>query len=109
MGNIFRPKYGISPHQIRPKLVYDLYYCFTLGKIFLPKITHDDSFSLVADLGFIRVCIDDLICISTRTIDDHLAKLYEVLIRSSDANLEVNAPKSYFFQTECKYLGHVLT
>ena len=32
-----------------------------------------------------------------------------MLTRLSDANLKVNAPKSYFCQTECEYLGYVLT
>ena len=65
--------------------------------------------SLMFGLEFIRVYIDDLLCILTSMIDDHLDKLRQVLTQLSDANLKVNAPKSYFCQTECEYLWYVLT
>ena len=74
-----------------------------------PDIFQEKMSSLMFGLEFIRVYIDNLLCISISTIDDHLDKLRQALTRLSNANLKVNAPKSYFCQTECEYLGYVLT
>ena len=74
-----------------------------------PDIFQEKMSSLMTGLDFVRVYIDDLLCISTGTLDDHLDKLRQVLIRLRDANLKVNAPKSFFCSTECEYLGYVLT
>ena len=60
-------------------------------------------------LEYIRVYIDDLLCISTTTLDDHLDKLRQVLIRLKDAGLKVNIEKSFFCATSCEYLGYVLS
>ena len=59
-------------------------------------------------LEFIGVYIDDLMYISTDTLDDHLDKLCQVRIRLRDANLKVNAPNSFFCSTKCEYPGYVL-
>jgi hypothetical protein len=63
--------------------------------------------------GSPRVCasiyIDDLLCITRGTLEDHLDKLREVLNRLRDAGLEVNAAKSFFCAHEIKYLGYMLT
>ena len=42
-------------------------------------------------------------------MNDHLAKLKLVLTRLRDANLKVNARKSFFYIFETEYLGYVLT
>ena len=60
-------------------------------------------------LEFVRVYIDDLLCISTGSFDDHLDKLRQVLVRLSKAGLKVNAHKSRFCATSCEYLGYVLS
>ena len=63
----------------------------------------------MAALEFVRAYIDDLLCITKGTFEDHLAKLKLVLKRLQDANLKVNARKSNFCAIETEYLGYILT
>ena len=61
------------------------------------------------DLEYVRVYIDDLLCISSSTFDDHLEKLNAILRRLEEAGLRVNATKSFFARTEFEYLGYWIT
>eukprot|EP00804_Cyclotella_cryptica_P022960 CCRYP_014987-RB/>CCRYP_014987-RB protein AED:0.38 eAED:0.38 QI:0/0/0.5/1/0/0/2/93/136 len=63
----------------------------------------------MATLEFVRAYIDDLLCITKGTLEDHLAKLELVLSRLQDANLKVNARKSNFCAIETEYLGYILS
>ncbi len=63
----------------------------------------------MATLKFVRAYIDDLPCITKRTLEDHLAKLELVLSRLQDANLKLNAHKSNFCATETEYLWYILS
>ena len=65
--------------------------------------------SLMQSLEYVRVYIDDLLCISCDNLTDHLAKLRQVLERLKMADLKVNANKSFFCSTSCEYLGYVLS
>jgi len=50
---------------------------------------------LMESLEYARAYIDDLLCISRNSLEDHLEKkLEEVLRRLRDADLKVNAAKS---------------
>ena len=60
--------------------------------------------SLMTTLEFTRVYTDDLLCISTVTLDDHLDKLRKVHIRLYDADLNLNAVKSFLCSTKYEYL-----
>ena len=60
-------------------------------------------------LEYVRAYIDDLLCISRESFDDHLDKLEEVLKRLRKAGLKVNADKSTFCALEIEYLGYVLS
>ncbi len=51
---------------------------------------------LISTLEFVRAYIDDLLCITKGTLEDHLDELDMVLSRLHDANLKVNAHKSNF-------------
>ena len=53
--------------------------------------------------------IDDFLCISTSTLDGHVDKLRQVLIRLCDTNLKVDPPKSFLCSTKYEYLGYDLT
>eukprot|EP00804_Cyclotella_cryptica_P021708 CCRYP_012871-RA/>CCRYP_012871-RA protein AED:0.34 eAED:0.56 QI:0/0/0/1/0/0/2/0/231 len=64
---------------------------------------------LMATLEFVRAYIDDLLCITKGTLEDHLAKLELVLSRLQDVNLKVNACKSNFCAIETEYLGYILS
>ena len=60
-------------------------------------------------LEYARAYIDDLLCITRGSLEDHLDKLEEVLKRLRDAGLKVNAAKSCFCTHEIEYLGYMLT
>ncbi len=60
-------------------------------------------------LEFVRAYLDNLLCISKLSLEDHLEKLEEVLMRLRDTRLKVNAAKSTFCTLEIEYLGYVLT
>ncbi len=60
-------------------------------------------------LKYVRAYLDDLLCISKLSLEDHLEKLEEVLRQLCDAGLKVNAVKLIFCTLEIEYLGYVLT
>ncbi len=61
------------------------------------------------DLEYVQAYLDDLICISRSSLEDHLKKLKEVLRRLRNGGLKVNAEKSIFCTLEIEYLGYILT
>ncbi len=64
---------------------------------------------LMANLEFVCTYLDDVLCISMESFDDHMAKLEKVFKRLLDVGLRCNAPKCTFCATELKYLGYLLT
>ena len=60
-------------------------------------------------LEFVRAFLDNLLCISKLSLEDHLDELEVVLWCLRDAGLKVNAAKSTFCALEIEYLGYVLT
>ena len=63
-------------------------------------IFQDKMSELMQGLDFVRTYIDDLLCITTSTFQDHLTKLDQVLERIEKPGLKVNANKSFFAQPE---------
>ncbi len=63
----------------------------------------------MATFKLVRSYIDDLLCITKRTLKEHRAKLGLVISRLQDANLKVNARKSNFCATKTDYLGYILS
>ncbi len=57
-------------------------------------------------LEFVRAYLDDLLCISKLSLEDHLGKLEMVLGRLHNAGLKINAAKSTFCALEIEYLGY---
>jgi hypothetical protein len=55
---------------------------------------------LMEDLEYVQAYLDDLLCISRSSLEDHLEKLEEVLRRLCDTGLKVNAEKSTFCALE---------
>ena len=90
-----------------------------MGDVFLPQVTYGYSRSpdifqakmseLMVALEFVRTYLDDLLCITKASLDDHLDHLRLVLTRLREAGLRVNAPKSKFCAEETEYLGYILT
>ncbi len=60
-------------------------------------------------LEFVRAYLDDLLCISKLSLEDHLEKLEEVFRWICYAGLKVNATKLAFCALEIEYLEYVLT
>ena len=74
-----------------------------------PDIFQAKMSELMAALEFVRTYLDDLLCITKGSLEDHLEKLRLVLTRLQDAGLKVNAEKSNFCAHETEYLGYILT
>ncbi len=64
---------------------------------------------LMEPLEFIRAYLDNLLCISKLSLEDHLEKLEVVLGQLCEAGLKVNAAKLTFCALEIEYLGYILT
>ena len=74
-----------------------------------PDIFQAKMSELMVALEFIRTYLDDLLCITKASLDDHLDQLRLVLTRLQEVGLKVNAPKSKFCAEETEYLGYILT
>jgi hypothetical protein len=72
-------------------------------------IFQEKMLELMESLEFVRAYLDDLLCISKLSLEDHLDKLEVVLRQLCNAGLKVNAAKSTFCALEIGYLGYVLT
>ena len=71
-------------------------------------IFQSEMSSLVSDLTYARAYLDDLLCLTSGTFDDHIDKLKVLLQRLQTAGLKVNAAKSLFCTTRIEYLGYVI-
>ena len=85
------------------------YQQLPMGLCNSPDIFQEGMSELMADLEYVRVYIDDLLCITSGDFSDHLQKLDEVLTRLGEAGLKVNAKKSFFARGELEYLGYWIT
>jgi hypothetical protein len=74
-----------------------------------PDIFQGKMLELMETLEYVRAYLDDLLCISKLSLEDHLGKLEEVLRQLRDAGLKANAAKLTFCALEIEYLGYVLT
>jgi hypothetical protein len=61
-----------------------------------PDIFQGKMSELMESLEYVRAYIDDLLCISKLSLEDHLEKLEEVLRQLCGARLKVNAEKLTF-------------
>ncbi len=74
-----------------------------------PDIFQEKMNELFMGLDFVRAYIDDLLCITKGTFDDHLDKLERIFERLESAGLKVNAKPSVFARGELEYLGYWIT
>ena len=72
-----------------------------------PDIFQTKMSELMVALKFVKTYLDDLLCITWESLDDHPQKLRQVLTRLRDAGLKVNAQKSKFCTKETEYLRYV--
>src|SRR5210317_690650 len=79
-------------------LPWGKYECLRLpmGLCNSPDIFQEKMSELMADLGFVRTYIDDLLVITSSSFEDHLEKLEQTLTRLQKAGLKVNISKSKF-------------
>ena len=64
---------------------------------------------IMRDLDYVRAYIDDLLCISCDSFEDHMEKLEQIFTRIQKAGLKINANKSFFARPELEYLGYWTT
>jgi hypothetical protein len=85
------------------------YLRLTMGIAGSPDIFQAKMSVLMVALEFVKTYLDDLLCITWASLEDHLEKLREVLTRLREVGLKINAPKSKFCTKETEYLGYVVT
>ncbi len=97
-----------------------MYHNIPLRQILLPEIANgnepgsadifqSEMMDLMDTLEYVQAYIDDLLCITRGSLEDHLDKLEEVLKRLRDAGLKVNTAKPFFCTHEIEFLGYMLT
>ena len=59
---------------------------------------------LMTGLEFVRIYLDNILCITCNTFKKHLEQLEQIFIRLKSANLIVNLQKSPLAKTELEYL-----
>ena len=74
-----------------------------------PDIFQAKMSELMAALEFVQTYLDDLLCITRASLDDHLEHLKVVLTGLQEVDLKDNAPESKFCAKETEYLGYILT
>jgi hypothetical protein len=74
-----------------------------------PNIFQSKMLELMEDVEYVQAYLDNLLCISRSSLEDHLNKSEEVLRRLRDAGLKVNVDKSTFCALEIEYLGYIFT
>jgi Reverse transcriptase (RNA-dependent DNA polymerase) len=65
-----------------------------------PNIFQEKMSELFDGLEFVRTYINDLLCLTKGSFEDHLEKRERVLHRLREAGLKVNSNKSFFAKTE---------
>jgi len=74
-----------------------------------PDVFQEKMSELMDGLAFVRAHIDDLLCLTKGSFDDHLDKAELVLQRLQKAGLKVNVTKSFFARSRLEHLGHWTT
>jgi hypothetical protein len=82
---------------------------WVMGIVGSPDIFQSKMLEITENLEYVQAYLDNLLCISRSSLEDHLKKLEEVLRRLCNTRLKVNAEKSTFCALEIEYLGYILT
>jgi hypothetical protein len=86
------------------------YQRLPMGLCNSPDIFQEKMSSLMADLEFVKAYIDDLLVLTKGNFQDHLDKLFQVLVRLETVALKVNANKSFFAREQLETsLGYWIT
>ena len=74
-----------------------------------PDIFQEQMNGLVGDLEYARAYLDDLLCLTCDSFENHLDKLETLLFRLESSGLKVNVQKSVFCTDQIEYLGFYIT
>jgi len=85
------------------------YQAIPMGLCNSPDIFQEKMSELMDGLEFVRTYIDDLLCLTKGTFEEHLEKIELVLQRLLKAGLKVNVTKSFFARSQLEYLGYWIT
>jgi len=85
------------------------YQAIPMGLCNSPDIFQEKMSELMDGLNFVRTYIDDLLCLTKGTFEDHLKRLEQILKRLLEAGLKVNMVKSFFARSQLEYLGYWIT
>jgi hypothetical protein len=98
-----------APSCFHEGSIVNSYLRLPMGIAGSPDIFQAKMSELMVALEFVRTYLDDLLCITKASLDDHLDHLRLVLTRLREAGLKVNAPKSKSCDVEMEYLEYILT
>ena len=79
-----------------------------MGLFDSPDIFQEKMNGLFYGLDYVRMYIDDILIISSKSLQDHIKKLDIVWSKLKSAGFLGNAEKSFFTRNELKYLGFKL-
>ena len=85
------------------------YLRLPMGLSCAPDIFQEKMSELMVGLEFARTYLDDLLCLTNGSFEDHLDKLEMILVRLKDAGLRINSSKSTFCTDKIEYLGYWIT
>jgi hypothetical protein len=85
------------------------YLRLPMGLANSPDIFQEKMSTLMEGLEYVRTYLDDVLCLTSGTWEDHIKKLDEVFTRLQNAGLKVHAHKSFFGQSQLEYLGYWVT
>ena len=85
------------------------YLRLPMGLSCAPDIFQEKMSELMVGLEFARTYLDDLLCLTNGSFEDHLDKLEMILVRLKDAGLKINASKSTFCTDKIENLGYWIT
>ena len=74
-----------------------------------PDIFQEKMSTLMDGLNFVHTYLDDCLCLTGGTWEDHHEKLEQVLVWLKSTGLKLNAQKFFFRQSQLEYLGYWIT
>ena len=78
-----------------------------MGLVNAPAVFQRAMDHIFKGLKFVKIYLDDILIVS-KTEQEHLQHITEVFRRFAEYNIKLRIDKCKFFQTELKYLGHII-
>lgn len=85
------------------------YNVLPMGFVISGDVFQSRVMDLLGAIEGIRCYIDDVLCITKGSFEEHLERLEQVFVKLDSVGLRVNPKKSNFGMTEVKYLGYVIS